>query len=74
MPIELDVTANYEMFIFYCNKEKEIGSNLEKIVLDRLKQGDYAISMNDKTIIDVDTNSVMYKFKLDPFYTDYEYS
>ena len=69
MKIELNINGYFDMTIFYLNG-KVVGDHKDQDILqgilDNLQQGEYLISLNDKTIKDINNLSeTLYTFELD---------
>lgn len=67
MAIEFNISGYYDMSFHNVHTGEEVGVETEQSILDNLQQGEYVISMNDKTVLDInDIYNPVYKFELDP--------
>ena len=73
MSIELRVNGFFGLTIFHTNGE-QVTNETEQSVLDNLQQGEYLVSLNSKTIVDInDYGTILYTFEIDPLSQMEEY-
>jgi len=67
MAIELSINGLFDMNIFDYYTGRELEKDIEQGVLDNLQQGEYFISISNRTIYDInDLQTPLYKFEFEP--------
>lgn len=67
MAIELSINGLFDMTILNFHTGEEVEEDIEQGILDNLQQGEYLISIANKTICDInDLQTPLYKFEFDP--------
>jgi hypothetical protein len=75
MAIEFSINGLFDMTIYNYHTETEVEQDIEQGILDNLQQGEYVISIDRKSIFDInDLQEPLYKFSLDATdAVDYEF-
>ena len=65
--VELHINGYFEMTFLNAETAEEVDDDIQLGIMDNLQQGEYFISMNNKTVVDInDLDNVLYRFYLDP--------
>ena len=65
--VELHINGYFEITFFSGSTGEVMEDDYQLSIMDNLQQGEYVISMNDKTVMDINQlDIILYTFEIDP--------